>query len=131
MKTVECSITRYTLRDDGIVAAIGTHPEIPRDLTTMTASLDCLAGLIDGTPRPILWDPRAVLRLFPEAWKAIIERIESLAVAVAILADDGTEEMLGPYPGAMNSLLLPVRTFTDEEQAIEWLRKFVDDEAAA
>ncbi len=125
VRTVESEITRYTLRDDGIVVAVGLHPEIPRTLEKMTESLDAFAALIDGKPRPFLWDPRAVPRLLTEAWKEAIERINRLAVAVAIMTDENTDEMLGGYPDAVD-FLLPVRTFTDEDDALAWLRGFVD-----
>lgn len=125
MKTAECSITRYTLREDGIVEALGINGEIPRTKATSIESLDTLERLLDGTRRPVLWDPRAVPRMHPEAWRTVVTRAAGVALAIAILTDTDTDRMLGAYPDAMGALLVPVRTFTDEQSALEWLRLFV------
>ena len=125
VRVVESSITRYTLREDGIVVALGIKPDVERTRETSIESLDALECLVDGTPRPVLWDPREVPRLQPEAWRTVVERAERVAVAIAILTDPATDRMLGVFPDTMDALLVPVRTFTDETAAVEWLREFI------
>lgn len=126
MRTVQSDITRFTLRDDGIVTAIAIEPDTPRDRATMEGNLDALESLVAGTPRPVLWDPRVVRGFHPDAWRVIIRRSPPLVVAAAILVDDETEERLGAYPTAIGSLLFPMATFRSEEEAIDWLQAFVD-----
>jgi hypothetical protein len=126
MPTVESEITQWTLRDDGVIVGVGIKPDLPRDRAIMARNLDTLAVVTAGTPRPVLWDPRAVPHIQPGAWAEIIDRVTDLVVAVAILVDDETEQMLGAYPRAMNSLLFPIRTFRSEEPALTWLETFVE-----
>jgi hypothetical protein len=126
MKTVESPIARYTLRDDGIVVARAINPEGPRTRETAAATLDVLAGLIGDKPRPALWDQRATPRLAPEVWVEVIERVEQMAVALAILTDEGTSLRHGAYQDAIGALLTPTREFSAEEPAIAWLLQFRD-----
>jgi hypothetical protein len=126
MRTIESGITRYSLRDDGIVAAVGISPETVRDGTNMAESLDALQRLVGDTPRPVLWDPRAVQRFQPEAWMELISRTPSLIVAVAILTDDATDERLGGYPETIDSRLFPMRRFRSEEAALTWLSQYLN-----
>jgi hypothetical protein len=125
-RTVETEITRWILRDDGIIEAVAINPEIPRDGRNMERNLDSLAALLAGKPRPVLWEPRDVLPLHPSAWAEIIDRTLELVTAVAILVDDGAEAKLFGYPAAINGLLFPTQVFNDEDAAIAWLRAFVD-----
>jgi hypothetical protein len=126
VKTVETTIARYTLRDDGIVVACAINPEAPRTYKTAAATLDALAELIGEAPRPALWDQRETPRLAPEVWIQVIARIEKLAVALAILTNEGGSRQLGGYPDAIGALLIPAREFHQEEPAIAWLRQFCD-----
>lgn len=125
MRSVTSDITLWTLRDDDIVVGVGINPDVPRDRDVMAENLDVLAALMAGKPRPVLWDPRAVPRIHPRAWSEIIHRAPELVVAAAILVDDGTEEMLSGYPGAVDSLLFPTRLFRSEDAALAWLRAFM------
>lgn len=124
--TVETEITRWILRDDGIIKAVAINPDVPRDRQNMQRNLDSLATLTGGKPRPALWEPRDVLPLSPSAWAEIINRTVELVTAVAILVDDSDEEKLFGFPAAMHGLLLPTQVFKDEDVAIAWLRTFVD-----
>ena len=124
--TVETEITRWILRDDGIIEAVAINPDVPRDRQNMQHNLDSLATLTGGERRPVLWQPRDVLPLHPSAWAEIINRSAELVTAVAILVDDSDEKKLFGFPAAMHGLLFPTRVFKDEDVAIAWLRTFVD-----
>lgn len=126
MHAIQSEITQWTLRDDGIVVGVGVNPAVPREQDVMARNLDALAALVAGTPRPVLWDPRAVPRILPGAWAAIIDRVAELVVAAAILVDDETEKWLAGYPETINSLLVPTQMFRSETDALAWLRTFVD-----
>ena len=126
MKIVESAIARYTLRDDGIVVARAINPKAPRNRESTAATLDVLGGLIGEEPKPVLWDHRATPRLEPEAWVQVIGRVGKMLVALAIVTDEGSSPKLGTYPNAIGALLVPTREFTDQDQAIAWLRQFQD-----
>ena len=127
MRTLRSTVAEYTLYDDGVVVARAIHPEIPRTVDTASKSLDVLEELIEGRPRPILWDIRGAARLQPEAWQALIGRLETVATALAVMADEETPPLLGAFPEAIDSLLMPVGRFDDEEAALVWLRGQLDE----
>lgn len=127
MKVIETQLSRYTLDDDGIATATPRNSQLPRTIELMTQALDDLEVFLEGTMRPILWDPRTVVPLRPGAWRAIIDRLEKLAIALAIIVDDENETRLGSFPLAIDTLLLPVRLFTDESEARRWLAQFCED----
>lgn len=126
MKVIDTRFARYTLGDDGVATATPRRPELPRTMDLMTQALDDLEDFLEEQPRPILWDPRTVLPMRPGAWQAIIERLEKIVVSIAILVDDVKDHRLGSFPEAIDSLLLPVRLFTDEDEARSWLLQFAD-----
>lgn len=127
MESVSTATTQFTLRDDGIVFGIDINPDIPRTSPNVGAAFDALERLVDGKPRPGLWDPRPAKSFPPGAWKTLIRRLADSITAFAIVADERVQQSLGAFPSAMDSLLIPVRVFRDEAAAIEWLQQFVDD----
>jgi hypothetical protein len=52
----------------------------------------------------------------------ITERIAASATALAILVSDATPSEMANWQALFDSLLLPCRTFTDEESAVAWLK---------
>ena len=49
--------------------------------------------------------------------------------ALGIVLEESDVHLLGAFPEVMNSLLIPVRVFADEESALRWLRGFVDPDS--
>ena len=129
MKHLSTNTVSYTLRDDGIVVGRAVNPEIVRTADDVAESFDRLDELIDGVRRPGLWDPREVQEFPPAAWRMLITRLERSMVALAILTDEKMETALGRFPEAIDALLIPVRLFRDEDSAIEWLARFVEQES--
>ncbi len=126
MTTIETPIARYTLREDGIVVARAINPEAPRTRSSAAATLDALTGLIGEQRRPTLWDQRATPRLEPEVWIEVIGRIAGVAVALAILTNEGESGKFVAYSDAIGALLIPTREFATEAQAIAWLQQFTE-----
>ena len=126
MDTIESTVARYTLRDDGIVVTRAINPEVPRTRETAAATLDVLAEFIGEERKPMLWDQRATPRLSPQVWVEVIQRVERLAVAVAFVTDEGTGHEQGSFQKAISLLLIPTRTFSAEAPAIAWLQQFRD-----
>lgn len=87
-------------------------------------ALDAIGRLGDGVPRPALWDVRAWQGATPEAWGYLIPRIARLVSAVAMIVRADRDQRVGPFPAAIDRLLIPFRIFIDEQKALEFLRDF-------
>ena len=126
MKTLTTELNQLTLRDDGILVVRSINADTPRTTDPVRRMYGELAELIESQPCPILWDPRAIRTIRPDGWLAIIDRLQDLFVAIAILVDnDATRAVMGSYPHAFATLLIPARVFEDEDEAMEWLGQFV------
>ena len=97
-----------------------------RTAEDVAESFDRLDQLIGGVRRPGLWDPRDISSFPAGAWRMLIARLEKSFVALAILIDESMEPALGAFPAAIDSLLIPVRIFHDEDEATQWLQQFVE-----
>ena len=126
MITAESAVTRYWLRDDGIVVGRDINTHIERTSAVTNDTLDVLAELSGPGLRPALWDPRAFDKMYPEGWIVLVERLPEIVSALAILIDDAVEPFLGTFPQHMDALLFPVRLFREEDAAIAWLQGFLD-----
>ncbi len=126
MKSIETATTLFTLTDDGILIGRAIKPETPRSAESTAAALDQLEFLLEGRRYPGLWDPRTVDRFPAEAWSMMISRLDKSLVALAILIDDTMPGSLGAFPEAISSILMPVQTFQDESEAMNWLRQFAN-----
>ena len=124
METVTTTVVRLTLRDDGILE-VENLPGAEMTAALIPEQLDAVRSLIGDTPRPALWKPHLAQLTDVAAWKGWIDEAVRLAVAVAILLDERRDAPLPPFVEAIDSLLFPVETFTDEAEALEWLSGFV------
>ena len=121
----ETPFSRLTLYDDGIVHAHPIQREAPRDAALISETIDALEVVADGVPRPVLWDPAGTLPLRPAGWQLVVERVGGSMAALGIVLDDSEVHLLGSFPESMNSLMIPVRIFDNEESALRWLVQFV------
>jgi hypothetical protein len=80
------------------------------------------ADLTADGKRPLIVDARAMTSAEPGAWRAITERLTSVASALAIMVGDTTPTSITGWPQLFDSLLLPCQVFGDEESAVAWLR---------
>lgn len=111
-------------RDNGIVVGRDINPETPRTAQNIADSFDRLAALTQGKRLPGLWDARAVPEFSLNLWLVFVTRIEEVAAALAILVNTEAESAFGAFPAAMDSMLIPVRLFREEDKAIDWLGQF-------
>jgi hypothetical protein len=131
MRTFRSAITEYTVRDDGIWVGREINLDVPRTPEIVGASLDRLREETGGQRVPGMWDARHVPEFSPAVWTAFLARIEDVVVALAILTAPGVVESLGAFPAAIDSLILPVRLFESEDEAVAWLQAFVDRDSTA
>ena len=113
---------RLTLRDDGIVYAEVKPLERSPTGAEVAEDLEALVGLAGRVPRPTVWDLRSFgFRLPGGTWRNIIEQLPDTALAVAIIVADEAAANLGTFPEAIDSFLMPLRIFSDEADAWEWI----------
>jgi len=62
------------------------------------------------------------------AWAAAIENIESTLTAIAMLITPETVAQAGPFPDVIDRLMIPLRVFTDETEALAFLQGFLPKE---
>lgn len=114
-----------TLFGDGIVEAQPLATDEPRTARVLSEALDALATVAGGRSRPVLWNPTGTWPLRPDGWQTIVNRAEQTISALAIVISPEDESLLGAFPQAMDSLLIPVRVFHIEAEARAWLIPFV------
>jgi len=94
----------------------------------VTEALGVIRDLSGGVPVASLID----IRLWPgarfEAWAKFVNSAVSSFLAVALLVDPESSVEVGPFPDAMDKLLVPVHLFTDEAEAMEFVRGFLPSE---
>jgi hypothetical protein len=130
MRSIETATTHFTVTDGGILVGRAINLETPRTAQNTVDAFDRLDNLLGGRRLPGLWDPRTVDRFPPQAWRAMISRLEGSLLALAILADDETERAMGSFPATIDALMVPVRVFRDESEAMKWLQQFVDPDSS-
>ena len=122
----ETTISRFHLRNDGILDVRAINPEVHRSPELIRTDLRVMADITGGLPRPTLWQPIATREpIPPAAFQVFVSGMVNVVSALAALVDDSTETILGGFPNAVGSLMLPVRTFRSEADALEWLARYL------
>lgn len=126
MQNVETPISRFRLRDDGLLDVRAINPDVRRTAELIRDDVDTMVELVRGVPVPTLWQPiETAEKIPPEAFQTFIANMSRVVSALAIVVDRSTGRVLGGFPDAVGSLMLPVRTFSDESEALEWLESFL------
>ena len=109
--------------DDGIIhiqaKGVASTPE------TMTETFTVVHDLTDGEPRPALFDARtwptwpAVDR---EVWATFISGALPAFSAAAVIVDPASPPQSVAFPETIDRLMIPFRIFTDEAEALAFLR---------
>ena len=76
-------------------------------------------------PIPTLFDARKWPIGGSDFWVAFIDSLPSVVSDGAIIIDPGAPSALGGFPKAVNRLMVPFEVFTSEEEAVEFLLRFV------
>ena len=111
----------FFMRPDGILVAREVETTEAHSAETAQSDFDAISASVGSARPPAMWDVRGMARPSPTAWSVLIERVADLVSAVAVLIDP-SDDNVGHYPATIDSLLLPMRTFTDEDEAIDWLK---------
>ena len=127
METAKSEIIHFTLRPDGIVLA-ESQPDVEPNAERLNEAEEACRVVRGNVRRPALWDIRRLARPKPEAWMLFVEGAPKNLNAIAVLGGEEHMQLLGSFPEVINSLLFPLRPFTDESDAIDWLRGFTSSE---
>ena len=111
--------------DDGII-----HIQMkgtPSTGATVTETLGAVRDLLDGVPRPVLFDVRNwPMGGSPEAWTILISEMRSIFSAAAAIIDPASAPKGAKFPTAIDRLLIPFKEFTDESDALAFLKGDTD-----
>ncbi len=107
--------------DDGIIYLRSNGA--PSTGESGTEMLAVLGGLIKGSPRPVLFDAREWPSGDAKWWSTLIYVWESYFSAAAMLIDPESPPAVGGYPAIIDRLLTPFEVFTDEAEALAFVRR--------
>ena len=106
--------------DDGII-----HIRSKGVLSTPDTVAEVVAAVGDltgGEARPALLDFREWHTDSPEPWQPLISTALSFFTAAAFVVDRDSAPRIGEYPEIIHRLLIPFGVFTDESEALRFLR---------
>jgi hypothetical protein len=125
VETIVTTAVQFTLRDDGIleVEHLPGTGETTADL--VPEQIEAVRRLVGDTPRPALWKIHKTPMADLAAWREWLQVGAHFGVAVAIMHDEERDGPLPPLVAATASFMFPIKTFTDEAEAVEWLTGFL------
>ncbi|MCB9136495.1 MAG: hypothetical protein H6636_13795 [Anaerolineales bacterium] len=130
-ETVITSTGKHWLDEGGVLHAI-YFPAPEHTLADARASSVALMQVAQGKRRPVLVDIREVKSVALEARKYYAsEENTQIVSALVLLIESPISRMIGNFFMKLSNLPFPVSLFTDEEEALAWLRAFLKDEVEA
>jgi hypothetical protein len=129
--TAAVSDGTFWLGDDGIVRAI-VPPGAEDTLAKAKDSLKRIAKTGRGIPRPVLVDIRWIKSATLEArrfWGS--DALKGVVTATALLVASPVSRVMGNFYIGINRMRVPTRMFTDEPEALEWLKGFLNPDRPA
>jgi len=119
-------VAKLWLGEDGIVRII----HVPGAEVTLEDAQETMAAYLKikkGKRRPLFVDTRKMKSIFREARKyyAGAEAIK-VASAAALIVDTPVSRVLGNFFLGLSNPLLPSRLFSSEDEALEWLKGYLE-----
>ncbi len=111
---------RIWVDDEGIIHIVATGAASTADSTAET--LGVVGELTAGGKAPILFDVRRWPSGDAAFWSLFVNTIESVCLAGAAVVDPQAAASLGAFPSAIDSMLVPFRVFSDDDEALAFLR---------
>ena len=78
--------------------------------------------LAGGTPVPFLFHAENWPSGDAMSWRRFIDVIESVSSAVAVIMPEADRPKMGRFPELLDALVVPFRMFTEEDDAMAFLR---------
>jgi len=113
--------TSYVWVDDGIIH-IRPSGDVPSTAETVAETSGVIRELTNGVPMPVLDDVRNWPGANHGAWMTLVSNALSLFSAIAWVVDAESSPRLGAFPETIDRLMVPFRVFTDEAEALAFLR---------
>jgi hypothetical protein len=116
--------TRHWLDDDGTIRG-KVQPGANYRIEEAVRSMEIIERLGGGRPRGLLMDITEMRSMSREARAFFGEADRARAVyAVALIVNSLLSRSIGNFILGFNRPVVPVRLFTDEAEAVAWLRSF-------
>ena len=115
--------SRYWVDDEGFIRGV-LREGVEYQLADAEEMMALHRQMTGGQPRGLLMDIRAV-RALPREVRAYFTQPEHAEVhrAVALLVGSPLSRAIGNFFLGFNKPAMPMRLFSEEESALEWLRK--------
>ena len=119
--------TAVFLLDDNGVLRITSKGMSQETLADAQENLDAVHRLVKDRRLPILADIRGA-RFTDAKWRGFYSREENkkLATAVAMLVASPISRVIGSLFVGFNKLPVPIKIFTSESEALDWLKNFLE-----
>ena len=122
----EAGGARLWLGEDGILRCI-CQPGIAIELSAAKEQTDTAKSLSGDKHRPILVDIRDIRFIDKESRTHYSsQEIADGFVATGLVVGSPVSRMIGTFFLGLNKALLPTKIFSNEAEAIEWLKQYVD-----
>ncbi len=110
--------------DDGIIYM--KSKGIPSTSESVIQTLAVIHDLADGSRRPTLFDARNWPKTDGKVWATAMFNLRADISAGAFLVDPDSPIDLGRWPETVDQMVIPTQVFTDEAEALKFLRSVAD-----
>lgn len=111
--------------EDGVIRLIVVLPQAKVKLADAQENIGTVAELAGGKKCPVLGDIRNVKSAELRARRHLLGETATQTIrAFAILVGSPLTRVIGNFFMGLNRPPFPARTFTSEEDALEWLKSF-------
>lgn len=121
-----CKVAKLWLGEDGIVRII----HVPGAEVTLEGAQETMAAYLKinkGKKRPLFVDTKTMKSLAREARQYYAgEEAAKVASAVAIIVGTPVSRVLGNFYIGLSNPHLPSRLFSLEDEALEWLKGYIE-----
>ncbi|QPH38782.1 DUF7793 family protein [Pedobacter endophyticus] len=118
---IEGEIADYLLTDEGIL--ISYSKSILRTVNNITANVELVKNITGSKPVPLL----IYLKNSPipdkETRKLSTEKLPEIYKAMAMVSKPGLSQLIMRILFKFQNPPIPIKSFTDDKKAMEWLRK--------
>ncbi len=120
MDEISAGQARVSMRRDGIVSVIAENSRM-HTVEEAAAVMDAVEKLLGGRRVPLLLNMVGGGGLTTEARDYYNARAPSLVTAVGIVTTSVLGRVIANFFIALNMGVMPVRMFSDERSAVDWL----------
>ncbi len=123
VRTIETRTAIYALHDDGVIVQ-RLRDKAKQTMADAKENVAAFGQLCNGQKRGCLVDGRAALTADPGVREYYAgPELSKNASAAALLAGSSTMKVIANLFLTINKPVMPTRMFTDEQEALDWLRR--------